>query len=138
MRVADLFPAVCALSAIANAQHVHYVIPEVDQIVQYMSQVFEPWINNYEPRPHPNPPSPTSTSPPSPSQTASCSYWLENIKHQGVSAFNTDTNYTVFRNVKDYGAKGVNIHFFLCSQFRSWPATVFHFYDGEVNSQTNC
>lgn len=39
---------------------------------------------------------------------ASDPYWLENVAHQGTSAFNTDSsNYTVFRNVKtDYGAKG--------------------------------
>lgn len=36
-----------------------------------------------------------------------CSYWLENIKHQGVAAFNADpSGYQVFRNVKDFGAKG--------------------------------
>ena len=34
-------------------------------------------------------------------------YWLENIAHQGISAFGP-AGYTVFRNVKDpkYGAKG--------------------------------
>jgi len=42
-----------------------------------------------------------------PQSTGSCaSYWLENIKHQGVASFNTDTGYQIFRNVKDYGAKG--------------------------------
>lgn len=36
------------------------------------------------------------------------SYWLEDIKHQGIAAFNSDpSSYTVFRNVKDYGAKGI-------------------------------
>lgn len=35
------------------------------------------------------------------------SYWLADIEHQGLAAFNTDpSTYTVFRNVKDYGAKG--------------------------------
>lgn len=38
---------------------------------------------------------------------ASCaSFWLENIKHQGKAAFNSNSSYAVFRNVKDYGAKG--------------------------------
>lgn len=36
-------------------------------------------------------------------------YWLETIKHQGTSPFNPDSSYTVFRNVKDYGAKGDGI-----------------------------
>ena len=34
-------------------------------------------------------------------------YWLANIAHQGIAAFNSNpSGYTVFRNVKDYGAKG--------------------------------
>lgn len=33
-------------------------------------------------------------------------YWLADISHQGVAAFNPDSTYQVFRNVKDYGAKG--------------------------------
>ena len=32
-------------------------------------------------------------------------YWLQNIAHQGTSAFGP-AGYTVFRNVKDFGAKG--------------------------------
>ncbi|KAI0480733.1 putative Exo-beta-1,3-glucanae [Xylariaceae sp. FL0804] len=35
------------------------------------------------------------------------SYWLENIKHQGIAPFNANaSSYQVFRNVKDFGAKG--------------------------------
>jgi glucan 1,3-beta-glucosidase len=37
------------------------------------------------------------------------SYWYENIAHQGISAFGP-TGYTVYRNVKDYGAKGMVSH----------------------------
>lgn len=34
-------------------------------------------------------------------------YWLETIKHQGTSPFNSNpSSYQVFRNVKDFGAKG--------------------------------
>ncbi|KAJ7837014.1 exo-beta-1,3-glucanase [Mycena olivaceomarginata] len=34
-------------------------------------------------------------------------FWLQSIKHQGIAAFNADpTSYQVFRNVKDFGAKG--------------------------------
>lgn len=34
-------------------------------------------------------------------------YWLADIAHQGVAAFNSNpAGYKVFRNVKDYGAKG--------------------------------
>ncbi|KAF7295343.1 hypothetical protein MIND_01073700 [Mycena indigotica] len=38
---------------------------------------------------------------------ASDPYWLQNIKHQGISAFNSNpSSYKVFRNVKDFGARG--------------------------------
>ncbi|KAJ7684640.1 exo-beta-1,3-glucanase [Mycena polygramma] len=34
-------------------------------------------------------------------------FWMESIKHQGIAAFNADpSSYQVFRNVKDFGAKG--------------------------------
>ncbi|KAK4197536.1 family 55 putative glycoside hydrolase [Triangularia verruculosa] len=36
-------------------------------------------------------------------------FWMEEIAHQGIAAFNPDKTYTVFRNVRDYGAKGDGI-----------------------------
>jgi hypothetical protein len=33
-------------------------------------------------------------------------YWMEQIAHRGKSSFNPDSTYTIFRNVKDYGARG--------------------------------
>ncbi|CAK5270966.1 unnamed protein product [Mycena citricolor] len=34
-------------------------------------------------------------------------YWLQNIKHQGISAYNPNpSTYQVYRNVKDFGARG--------------------------------
>jgi glucan 1,3-beta-glucosidase len=47
--------------------------------------------------------------PPSPleSGTAGSAFWLERIKHQGISAFNVaPSSYQVFRNVKDFRARG--------------------------------
>lgn len=41
-----------------------------------------------------------------PVPAAAYPYWYETIAHQGKAAFNTNTGYTVFRNVKTYGAKG--------------------------------
>jgi glucan 1,3-beta-glucosidase len=39
--------------------------------------------------------------------TVDSPYWLANIAHQGLAAFNSNpATYTVFRNVKDYGAVG--------------------------------
>jgi len=49
----------------------------------------------------------TSTSTTSTAKPPGCSdYWLENIKHQGVAPYSGSPGYSVFRNVKDYGAKG--------------------------------
>ncbi|KAF8310396.1 beta-1,3-glucanase [Clavulina sp. PMI_390] len=43
----------------------------------------------------------------SPSAAASDPYWLQTITHQGTSAYNSaPASYPVYRNVKDYGAKG--------------------------------
>ncbi|KAH6635962.1 glycoside hydrolase family 55 protein [Chaetomium tenue] len=33
-------------------------------------------------------------------------FWMANIERAGVAPFNGDANYKVFRNVRDYGAKG--------------------------------
>lgn len=38
--------------------------------------------------------------------SAAAAYWMEDIPHRGISPFNPDMSYTVFRNVKDFGAKG--------------------------------
>ncbi|KAF2271851.1 exo-beta-1,3-glucanase [Westerdykella ornata] len=43
---------------------------------------------------------------PAPAPSPATGYWLADIKHQGVAAFNNDKGFKVFRNVKDYGAKG--------------------------------
>ncbi|KAI6451589.1 hypothetical protein MCOR22_001194 [Pyricularia oryzae] len=48
----------------------------------------------------------TSTSSPLPG-CGSDSYWLANIKHQGFAPYAPNpSNYTVFRSVKEFGAKG--------------------------------
>lgn len=41
------------------------------------------------------------------SKVVASSYWMANIKRQGAVAFGNDTDYQVFRNVKDFGAKGM-------------------------------
>lgn len=48
---------------------------------------------------------PTAFPSPSPKADA-CSFWFEQLPHQGVAAFNPDASYKVFRSVKDFGAKG--------------------------------
>ncbi len=41
------------------------------------------------------------------SEAPPASYWMAEIKRQGTVAYrNSSSNYTIFRNVKDFGAKG--------------------------------
>lgn len=40
-------------------------------------------------------------------ESRSSDFWLANIKHQGVVPGGHGPNYQVFRNVKDFGAKGM-------------------------------
>lgn len=37
---------------------------------------------------------------------AASEYWVGNIKRQGAVAFGNGTDYQVYRNVKEFGAKG--------------------------------
>ncbi|KKA16281.1 Glucan 1,3-beta-glucosidase [Rasamsonia emersonii CBS 393.64] len=41
--------------------------------------------------------------------SSSSGYWVANIKRQGTVAFGNSTDYQIFRNVKDFGAKGDGI-----------------------------
>lgn len=43
------------------------------------------------------------------SKQASSGYWVGDVKRQGVAAFNENADYKVFRNVKEFGAKGMFI-----------------------------
>lgn len=38
---------------------------------------------------------------------ASSNFWVANIKRQGLVAFGNGADYKVFRNVRDFGAKGM-------------------------------
>ena len=99
------------LVCLSLAQHVHDFIPQVAQDVQYMLSRFDKWQSYHGPtgtatrakqtgRPHPTRPTPASA----------CSYWLEDIKHQGLAPFHADpAAYQVFRNVQDFGAKGMRL-----------------------------
>ncbi|KAK5118314.1 hypothetical protein LTR62_002827 [Meristemomyces frigidus] len=107
MRTATvLVPVLAAISNVA-AQHVHFDIPEIESFVASQLSRFSQWTHYPGPSPtfwsHPSP-SPTK---PVVSPTSTCDYWLADIKHQGIAAFNPNpSTYQVFRNVKDFGAKG--------------------------------
>lgn len=40
-------------------------------------------------------------------QTSSA-YWLANIKRQGTVPYSSNSTYQIYRNVRDYGAKGAH------------------------------
>jgi glucan 1,3-beta-glucosidase len=72
----------------------HFKIPQVESIVGHVLQEFGSVVHYQG---HPNN---THIS-----KRQSTPYWYENIAHQGISAFGP-SGYQVYRNVKDYGAKG--------------------------------
>ncbi|KAG9655002.1 glycoside hydrolase family 55 protein, partial [Aureobasidium melanogenum] len=102
MRLINL--VLLALAGHTAAQHVHLDIPEVSHYISAIESEFSAWYHGPRPTiPHPtHPPNPFHSPAPS-----VCAYWLEDIKHQGIAAFNpSPSTYQVFRNVKDFGAKG--------------------------------
>jgi glucan 1,3-beta-glucosidase len=94
--------------------------PWVESIVDFTTQEFSPYIT-FKGHPHPHHPgspetqaSTTSSSTPKPTETSTNTpegYWLSDMHHQGVAAFNPNPGYKVFRNVKDYGVRGIHTHF---------------------------
>jgi glucan 1,3-beta-glucosidase len=100
------------LLACANAQLLE--IPAVDAIVSSAMLPFEQYMSfgaptkiasaavSFETKVAANAKSPVAAA-----AAADTPYWLADIAHQGVAAFNPNpSGYKVFRNVKDYGAKG--------------------------------
>lgn len=101
-----------SLLACANAQLLE--IPAVDAIVSSALLPFEQYMSfgaptkvasaavSFETRV-----AATAESAVAAVAAADTAYWLADIAHQGVAAFNPNpSGYKVFRNVKDYGAKG--------------------------------
>lgn len=75
-------------------------ISEIQDVVSSLTSEFAPWVTfKADPSGNHGLP-PKKPLPPPPSQ-----YWLGNITHQGVAPF-AAPGYQVFRNVKDFGAKG--------------------------------
>ncbi|KAL0260589.1 hypothetical protein SLS55_004279 [Diplodia seriata] len=111
-----LLPCLLMLSNGASAQGPHYKIAEVQDMVDGMLDQFKEYATFQGADKAPlsiNPHAESATSPNASTviqkraTTPYCApYWLENIKHQGKAAFNSNSSYVVFRNVKSYGAKG--------------------------------
>ena len=50
---------------------------------------------------------PAGSAPSEPPSSGECAYYLEDLKHQGIAAFNSNPgSYVVFRDVTAFGAKG--------------------------------
>lgn len=54
----------------------------------------------------PKPQGVTSNSTAPSSSSAASGYWLASIQRQGTVAFGGGSGYQIFRNVRDFGAKG--------------------------------
>lgn len=113
----SLLTAVTLLSAVGSTVHAQLFRPvEVAEVVQQTLQTYEDWTDYDGPSPSfLSSPEATATPPTTQSQIQSvsrvqagqCDYWMESIAHRGVAAFNPNpSGYQVFRNVKDFGARG--------------------------------
>lgn len=92
MRLAPL----ATLSALVlGAASQHLKIPSVDAIVEKTLQRFDDYVHFDG--------NSSDAAPLTKRQAAP--YWYETIAHQGISAFGPG-GYAVYRNVKDFGAKG--------------------------------
>lgn len=113
----------CATGLVVSALCLHGVsaqilnIPEVDAVVSSVLSSFSAYVTHALQEATATAQgvaaTPTATgsvhprSPAGGAVAADPPYWLADIPHQGIAAFNPDrNNYTVFRNVKDYGAVG--------------------------------
>jgi glucan 1,3-beta-glucosidase len=93
----------CVAAKVAATHGGRQDIPEIETAVASMTLQFAPAVTYAGPTGAHN--SHYSKSSPSATPTPA-GYWFEDIKHQGIAAFNPDPTYQVFRNVKDFGAKG--------------------------------
>jgi glucan 1,3-beta-glucosidase len=92
-----LFFQAAILTASATAAIcAHFKIPEVERTVNHIVQEFSNTLHS----------SGNQANGFYVQERDAATYWYESIAHQGISAFGP-SGYKVFRNVKDYGAKGV-------------------------------
>lgn len=100
MRTVHSLVTLLASAGLAAADYgIH--IPQVDAAVQQMLSKFGSYVGYHGPSGqaaaqaenwHPE-------HAPSPATYNNGGYWLEQIKHQGVAAFNPNAGYQIFRNV---------------------------------------
>jgi glucan 1,3-beta-glucosidase len=96
---------------LVDAQNVNYRAPWVASVVSSATSHYKPWVTPSPPKSNVffTKPNHTAQYPfPKPPQNA-CAFWMEEIQHQGLAPYQSDPSYKVFRNVKDFGAKGDGI-----------------------------
>ncbi|KAK3058591.1 hypothetical protein LTR09_000155 [Extremus antarcticus] len=105
------WPALLAAIPYTLAQHVHFEPPEVAAFTRSILSEYSMYTAYAGPTGSISIATEPTAAPRAKIVAAaaapSCGYWMEDIKHQGYAAFNPNpSNYTVFRNVKDFGAVG--------------------------------
>ena len=100
MQLFHVLGAILPILSIIEARQ--FPIPVVDAVVDGARRDFSKYIDHL-----PSPGSTNVTRRPNGFSTAAAgqAYWYEGIAHQGTSAFGA-AGYRVYRNVKDFGARG--------------------------------
>jgi hypothetical protein len=84
-------------------------LPVVDELVGSIVNSFSQYLDYNGPKG-----AVPGRGPVVPKTTSDTAYWLADIAHHGYAAFNPNAStYQVFRNVKDFGAKGSYSLYFL-------------------------
>jgi glucan 1,3-beta-glucosidase len=104
MRLAFYLGAVLPLFLKTTA--LHPKIPQVDSIINSVLEEFANYTTYHGPK-HASAIIPRHADHETKRQTSTTPYWYESIAHQGISAFGP-SGYKVYRNVKDFGAKGIS------------------------------
>lgn len=101
-------PLLSCLSVVACAHAQLLDLPQVDELVKEALKPLAAYTNYHGPKTGISNSNVQSVVEAVTAAVVDPSYWLADISHQGLAAFNSNpSGYKVFRNVKDYGAVGM-------------------------------
>ena len=104
-----LIPFLLGATTFVAADPILPIIPFIESVVSSATSAFAPAVQYTGPTGTAAAILATSSTIKVAATVTPAPYWLEEIKHQGVAAFNpSPATYQVFRNVKDFGAKGMS------------------------------
>jgi glucan 1,3-beta-glucosidase len=106
MRLLTLALAIAPAVLLGTAEKLD--IPQVDEVVQHVLEENSDYVHYQAPPGTSNKTSESAAHNVKAAAAAGQAYWYESIQHQGISAFGP-SGYVVYRNVKDYGAKGTSL-----------------------------